>query len=310
MNIFNIGIKQTINQFLNNINDLDYKELQNIFKNNLNYNINESKYTDNIKNNILSGNSKLGNITYEKITKEILDNQYTLLDDFMLNFCDVDKFTNILESYHINEYYQMYIRRFKKYDIDIIDFILPNDKKFLNNFINDIINCGFYYNSRELLTKNDKEYDYYNNDIKKILTQLIHIRFLPITQKNIRNIIKNNTNKIYHYTYKENIESIKKEGLKINNISHPTYPKRLFFITNINNFNVDFNNFKNSILNRLKDNYKKLYNKNPEIIEIEIDINDLPNYIKFYIDINSFPYAIYTDKNIKSKYLNIKNNIY
>ena len=114
-----------------------------------------------------------------------------------------------------------------------------------------------------------------------------------------------------HYTYEENLKSIKTTGLKINNISHPLYPKRLFFITNIKtNTNISFNNYEKYLIDRLILNYRLNYktNKTPNIYKISIDLNKLPNNIKFYIDINSYPYAIYTDSNIPIQYLNISKN--
>lgn len=293
----------TINQFLNKIKDLSITELKKIFSNNLN----ESIETDKVRDLILSGNSKLGNVNYEKISNDIINCTYNILDNFMINGVNNIKFTDIIERYNIDEYYQMYIRKLKLYDIDFIDFIVPNEPNFLNEFINDIISCGFYYNSKDFIKTIQKEQ--YTKEQLDILNNLIFIRFLPINQNNIRYILETNTNNIlYHYTYQENIESIKQDGLKINNISHPTYPKRLFFITNINNFNIDFKSYKSSVLTSLYFTYFEKYKKIPSFYEITINLNNLPKNINFYIDINSFPYAVYTTDNIDVKYLKINEN--
>ena len=309
-NEYELSIKASIDIFLSKIKNLSVNEIKNIFNNNLkNIDINESVETDKVRDMILSGNSELGNIDYEKIADNVINDSYDILDDVLINNIFNTQYTKLLERYNINEYYKIQIRQLKFYNIDFIDMILPNNDIFLTNFLNDIQQCGFYFNKINLLEEIINNYKFQlNDDLKNILNKLIIIRFLPLTQNNIRNyIIHNSDGIIYHYTLKENIENIKKYGLIPNNLSHSTYPKRIFFIININNSSyINFEKYKKSIKNTLTLNYFKKYKKLSDICELKLNINELPENINFYVDINSFPYAIFTEDKINSKYIKFK----
>ena len=297
-----LSIEQSKENFIKQLIKLPINKLKKLCS----YNLDESIYTDNATDILLN------KFDCKELTKNIIDFSFNNIDDiisaFIIVSADIKNFTEILKRYKLKEKYQFTIRRINDYDIDFIDMILNKNE---TNIINELKNCGFYYNIRPLIEPNEKINKQFSDEQLTILNDMIFVRFLPLNQDNIKNIILENSKYIYHYTYEENLESIKNTGLKINNISHPLYPKRLFFITNIKtNTNISFNNYEKYLIDRLILNYRLNYktNKTPNIYKISIDLNKLPNNIKFYIDINSYPYAIYTDSNIPKQYLNISKN--
>lgn len=288
-----LSVEDSIQRFLDILVNLPLTKLYNV--------LDESIYTDNVKEKILSGDTVLGKEDIKQLCKTVIDNtkndKITLLSNTII-FNNFEN-SNIIENYNFNNY-QFCICSTKKSQVDYIDFILPNDLDFLDKFIEEMYYLGFYYNEdRNALYKYSSYY--INDNYKEVLSKLTYIRFLPLNQDNIRDILENNNRYLYHLTPSHNLNSIKSEGLKINNIAHPNYPKRIFLISPYKDLSVtinkaNFNIYIDSLLLRLLTYH--INDKNASYYLITIDLNKVPKNIQFYADINSYPYAVYTDDNL------------
>lgn len=287
-----LNISNSKKYFLKILNTLNKNQIEYTIKQNLLNIIIENINTDNVKNNLLSGKTSLGQLTYEKLANNIISLSYddslpNLMNNIIKN-ADIEGFTVIIERYRINDW-QFCIRKLNDYNDEFIDIILPNNKKLINNFINDMKIYGFYPNIQTNFID-----DYLkNNSLYK--NKFIFIRFLPFTQENIRELLYNQKF-IYHITYEQNIQNIKKYGLIPFNKTHPTYPKRIFLLMEPINKPIFYNIIIYRLLSKLL-SYKLIQNNIPpnEFKKVIIDINKVPKNIEFFIDINSYPYAIYTN---------------
>lgn len=281
--------------------------------------------TDDARDYILSRKSKIGkDITFE----EVLDTFDDLFENPNKNFREIMMGWYAYCSGEIGKLYH-----FKKWqmitgttidNVPFIDFLVPENIS--NILISDLRSRGLVERNKyeTLVSFVKREFRKLIPDAESIANQFdgwVYLRFAPMSQKNVRNIIRRNSKYIYHITDVSNINSIIKNGIQIDNRSHPEVQPRIFLLVPnrndiINKKDVqqkyplsifDFNDCLYRALPLRLHQYRltdgSITEKNPyqwEFAIIKIDIDKIPDNVEFYWDIHSFPFAFFTQDNIPS----------
>ena len=309
---------------------LNHVKLKNLFDN-FNFNVQNIKENKNILylekiNNINFSNLKFDKNNFTKflyidiIIKKNFSinniNKIIFLNDFKNNFNNYSK--NFNEN--LNEINEKFYRDYFFYNLFASDFINMNNlikekieinlietnenKKIIFNYFNNnifkIVNDFFLNKNNE----NKIEIDEFNNNFKINLNQILLILillyqkfiFLQKSEKNEKNLIKNEINKIFNfinknlfifYNEKKNKNSIKFNSLIAN-----------FVLETFNEFKITY--FKNGI-------QKEFFNENFQNFQIEIKLkiyDEIFNYIPYYLN-----YMILNDFD-SNKFLDELNNYF
>ena len=315
-------------QFIRKLEKITPEEIKETEKDILNavrnMKINES-VTDDAVDYILSGKSVLGTeVKYKEVLntyEDLLKNPGKNIKELMMlefGFFSGD----IGKLYHFKEW-QMF-NGITTDNVPFIDFLVP--ESVCENLIIDMRSLGLVQrNEREGLNAFIQAANKNFSSEEKIVEKFVgweYIRFTPMSQKNVRDVIRNNSQYIYHITDASNIDSIKKNGILLNNRSHPETEPHIFLLVPNRNDII----YRNDIQQKFKDTNLFDFNKclyqalplrlhqyrlddgfiteqNPlkwKFCILTIDIDKIPNNVEFYWDIHSFPFAFFTKDNIPS----------
>lgn len=314
--------KDNFIQFVLNLEEITSEEIKAVEKDICNtvrfMKLNED-VTDDALDYILSGKSKFGSdVKYKEVLEtfdDLFENPNKNFREIMMGwyaYCSGE----IGKLYHFREW-QM-ITGVTTDSVPFIDFLVPESVS--ENLISDLRSLGLVErNKHETLNA------YIQREYRELVPKAeslagkfdgwVYLRFAPISQKNVREIIRNNSQYIYHITDVTNIESIKKTGILLDNRSHPEVQPRVFLLVPNRNDIINRPNvtqkYEGSLFNfnmclyralplrlyqyrlndgtiREKDPYKWQYSV------IKIDIDKIPENVEFYWDIHSFPFAFFT----------------
>lgn len=268
--------------------------------------------TDDARDYILSGKSKFGSdIKFERVTDtlEKLEKHYNDNYRELLMYFNSIRFAQLKELYHFHNW--QFSLGVTDDDIPYIDFVIPENLKEL--LCDDLKQYGLVGRNKPELIKDYVDYFpilYQNSiNISDKFDGWTYVRFCPVAQKDVRKIIRNNSQYVYHITDAASIDSIEKNGIQLRNMSHPEVKPRIFlFVDNRNDVeNNDFWSIDDYFVGlvkrihqyRLKDGITK--EKNPykwKFVLLTIDIDKIPTDVEFYWDLYSFPYAFFTEDSI------------
>lgn len=272
---------------------------------------------NNVKNNILSGNSPIGTLNWHQIaerTVQVYNGTATvLINNSIAEQQRID--TQITEHFCFEKWQFSIITT--KDNVTYIDIVFPDDEHLKNKLIAYMHSEGFYYNDAsgifiEYLYKLlGKEADSYkpNDEEIEVLSHWAFFRFFPYSSKNILEQIKQHTDYLIHLTPQENVDNILNNGILCRNRSHETYPKRIFLVVpnrkdrsdwNIIKQEYPFSKYIQELINRLNKYRVTIEHKFPTFYSaVLININKLKEN-SLFIDTPSYPYAVFTDKDIKA----------
>lgn len=328
-------LKKKINEISENLNnDLNNHQVVNFLMNvfaqspktiektkrdnlkSINIKINEDEHIDAAKDYILSHKSVLGEVNFDKLITTIetleqnVNKNITELMLIIINNCIAE----IQEHYHMGLWQFALIKNID--EVEYIDFVVP--KELAEPLIDDLKKLGLI--GRELKDNIIQfKQDFKNEFSQEALDSLngwTYVRFVTISQKDCRDIIRKLYPYVYHITDLSNVDNIMNNGIHVSNLSHPNVPDRVFLIVpsrdDISDIigeypSFDINNYINDLAAkilsyRIKDGLE-VSNK-WEYGIIEIDIDKLPSDMKFYWDLHSFPYAFFVNQNIPSESIN------
>lgn len=203
-------------------------------------------------------------------------------------------------------------------EVPFIDFLVPEEVSTV--LISDLRSLGLVErNKRETLVSFiNREFYELTADAESIAEQFdgwVYLRFVPMSQKDVRSIIRKNSQYIYHITDVSNIELIKKNGIRLDNRSHPEVQPRIFLLVPNRNDIINRDDVQQKYNRELFDFNDCLYRalplrlhqyrladgsiteQNPyrwQFAIIRIDIDKIPADVEFYWDIHSFPFAFFT----------------
>lgn len=201
-----------------------------------------------------------------------------------------------------NEYNIQFINWFKQDDLynklsfqlfipNVYTYSLLTTDKFLN-----LLNFYGYYLSQKFIITNKNKHIF--NKFKGLGT---YYTISPTWSDNVNDLVYNkNKGVLYHFTLKNNLDSILKNGLRIKSVNDKI-PKRLYCYSSL--FNIKHNNiWDDNIMSFVKDIFtENQLNKGISVFKIKLPIN---YYIDFYTDdIMQDNNAVYTYTNIPNKYL-------
>jgi hypothetical protein len=278
---------------------------------------------DSVRNNVLNGTSPLGNIDWVEIANRTIDLSYGTANALINNTLYEKQVINRLNSEQFKFDKWQFCIVTTGDNIKFVDFVLPNDKRIKDILIEYMRKEGFYYNDAGLAFNEYLTYlhtreimfngDYYPTEEEiDVLSHWTFFRFFPISQKNVINTIKKNSQYLIHITPEENINNILKDGIQCQNKSHSTYPKRVFLIIPNRQDRKDWQQIKSEqpfkqyiigLIRRLKEYRAEQGLKPTSYKALLIDIDKLPNNIGLYIDTPSYPYAVYTENTISPDFI-------
>lgn len=278
--------------------------------------LNEDAVDDTI-DYILSGKSSIGsNIQFKAVEQtidELIMHHNENYREVMMCFYS-DYYKILQELYHFREW--QFSVGVTYDDVAYMDFLIP--ETILNELMADMKSHGMVGRHLPEIIKEFKNELFHAEfpdaiDISDKFEGWTYVRFTPINQKDCRITIRSNSKYIYHITDASNVDIILKSGLKLNNISHPEVQPRIFLIVpNRNdldkepydrNFNINY--YMNVALPerlrtyRVKDGTIS-NNQEWRFAIIRIDVDKIPNDVKFFWDIHSFPFAFFTEDEIPS----------
>lgn len=310
-------------QFIKNLVQVSSKEIK-LAEIEIHRAISEMKYklhedvTDDARDYILSGKSKLGpNVKFKEVL-DTIDNMYYHPDEnyrelmmwFYSDYC-----AQLEKHYRFREW--QFSTGINIVDnIPYIDFLVPEDVADI--LIDDLKNRGLvgrklYDVMKEYTTKMfPQEFPNAKSIIDKF-QGWIFVRFINMSQENVREIIRRNSRYVYHITDAQNIDDIKKTGLTLNNLSHPEVQPRIFLMTDNRDDapqrykkEFDINRYFVALIKRIHQ-YRladgSTDEENPykwKFALLTIDIDKIPKNVEFYWDIHSFPFAFFTEDFIPS----------
>lgn len=279
--------------------------------------------TDDARDYILSGKSSLGtDIKFECV----LDTFDDLFENPKKNFREIMMGWYAYCSGEIGTLYNFQdwqmINGITEDDVPFIDFLVP--ESITDALISDMRLLGLIERNKHETLRSfiQREYHELTGEIESIASKFngwVYLRFVPMTQNNIRNIIRKNSQYIYHITDISNIDSIKELGIHLDNRSHPEVQPRIFLLVPNRNDIINRDSVRQKYDRNLFDFNDCLYRALPLRIHqyrladgstteqnpynwkfavIKIDIDKIPSNVEFYWDVHSFPFAFFTKDSI------------
>ncbi len=279
--------------------------------------------TDDAIDYILSGSSKLGSdVKFERV----LDTFDDLFNNPRKNFREIMMGWYAYCSGNIGDLYNFQnwqmLNGITEDDVPFIDFLVPESVSDI--LISDMRSLGLVERNKHETLRSFIQKEYYDltSDAESLADKFngwVYLRFVPMSQKNVRNIIRSNSQYIYHITDISNIESIKKNGIRLDNRSHPEVQPRIFLLVPNRNDLTRREDVRQKYDRRLFDFNECLYRALPLRIHqyrlsdgsttiqnpynwkfgvIQIDIDKIPTDVEFFWDVHSFPFAFFTRDSI------------
>ena len=270
---------------------------------------------DTVKSEILGGKSPLGKINWQQLADRTIQvynrTASVLINNSLEEQQRID--TKISEHFHFDKWQFSIVTT--NDNVTYIDLVFPDDERLKGELIDYREREGFYYTDAssifveylyKLLGKAADSYKPGDEEIE-VLSHWAFFRFFPYSTKNIMEKIKQQTDYLIHLTPQENVENIQKNGIMCRNRSHETYPKRIFLIVPNRQDRSDWGSLKqdypfgkyiHELINRLNKYRVTLEHKFPTFYSaVLININKLKEN-SLYIDTPSYPYAVFTDRDI------------
>lgn len=320
----NMSYDDSFIRFIHNLQKVSPEEIrateQDILKAVSRLRLNENA-TDDARDYILSGKYD-SEVKFERVLDtldDLFENPGKNFREIMMNwyaYCSGE----IGELYRFREWQMM--TGVTVDDVPFIDFLIP--ETVVDSLVTVLRSLG-------LVQRNEQQsiVDYVCTKYRELTEETqslqdkfngwIYLRFAPMSQKNVRDTIRQNSKYIYHITDASNIDSIKKNGFILDNRSHPEVQPRLFLVVPdrsdiVNREDVrqrysrdlfDFNTYLHRALPLRIHQYRvedgSVTEMNPykwKFAVVEIDIDKVPEDIEFYWDIHSFPFAFFTRDSI------------
>ena len=268
--------------------------------------------TSDARDFILSGQSALGpDVQFsavEQTIDELIEHHNENYREVMMLFYS-DYYKILQENYHFRDW--QFTVGVTYDDVPYMDFLIP--EKVLDVLIADMKRHGMQSRHLPEIIDEFKDKMFKREfpdgiDISDKFEGWTYVRFTPIKQRDCRKVIRNNSRYIYHITDVTNVNAILKDGLKMNNLSHPEVQPRIFLIVpnrqdlpvDPRDDNFDFNYYITRALPgrlysyRIKDGTAK-DNGRWDFAVVRIDVDKIPADVEFYWDIHSFPFAFFTE---------------
>lgn len=197
--------------------------------------------------------------------KEYINDEYNIsIDRGCYARCEYENIIDIPDLYYetlkthdtdllikkLNDTYKDNISYIKYNGDDIYSFYIVMNNEIDTNKLNDIL---FFYN--------------YIKSFERKLNNKVHYFIEPFYPKDISKDVFENHLYIYHFTYKKNIDSILKNGLRCKKNSYRDFPERIYLYVTNKKINDDKDNvlkFIDKVLRATKDiaifNIKNMHN--------------------------------------------------
>ena len=266
---------------------------------------------DSVKAGVLDGMSPLERLDWQEIANRTIDVATGTADALINNTLREQQTINYVSSEQFKFDKWQFCIVTTGDNIKYIDFVFPDDERLKSRLIEYMAGEGFYYNDAsaafveylENLHQVNTNQEYYPTEEEiDVLSNWLFFRFFPYKPEELLQKLKKQTRYLIHLTPENNIESIKRTGIRPSNDSHHSYPERVCLIIPNRNDREDkyrihsefpLSIYINGLMTRLN-SYRIEHRKSASTYKaLIIDINKLPNDIGLYIDTPSYPYAVF-----------------